>query len=412
MKKNMELNNCNILIIGQLKTSRTETLEVYLKERTGNLAVIGLMSPFATYNEARCTLYENGTKKREFYLPSFSMKKVTWWNKPLMCLSFMLYIIVVFIAVLRLRRKFHVFIGIATFSSMIGLILKKAGKVQRVIYYCLDYYPPPQNFGFNQLVNTIYKKVDTWIVKDADMVWEISPRIKKAREHYAKVPADSYKEVIVPLGYAGEVSRNCPFEKKERWTLGFVGTLSENQGLQLVVAAMPRLVEKFPEIKVRIIGHGPYASKLKKDIQKNGLESRFILHGFLHDDNEVYDILSHCMIGLATWTGDETDNSLYADPGKPKLYALLGLPVIITSATWISQLIAQTGAGEVINYSVEEFIFAVEKIITNDDKFLKYLDGVKKFIPFCKSGNIFDQAFLKTIPHLWDKKVAEKIKNA
>lgn len=192
-------------------------------------------------------------------------------------------------------------------------------------------------------------------------------------------------------------------EYKERWTLGFVGTLSENQGLQLVIEAMPRLIERFPGIKVRIIGHGPYASQLKDMIRIYNVEDRFIFHGFVRDEEGVYDILSHCMTGLATWTGDETDNSLYADPGKPKLYALLGLPVIITSAPYISNIISSTKAGEVINYNINDFISAVEKIIGDEERFLSYINRIERFKPYCLAENIFDMAFLQTT-QMADKK--------
>ncbi len=391
----MKLKQFDFLIIGQLKTSRTETLEEYLKPRTHSLGVIGIMSPFASYNESRCTLYEKGLKFKEFQLPSFCIKEVNWWKQPLMCISFMVYFFSVFISVFRLHRKFDIFIGIATFSTMLGLILKKLGIVKKVIYYCLDYYPPPKGISFNNSINTIYKNVDKWVVRKVDIVWHISPRIREARERYAKVPANSYKEVIVPLGYSNNIYRDCPLEKRERWTLGFIGTLSENQGLQMVAEAIPRLAVIFPEIKVRILGHGPYVLKLKDIVKKLDVEDRFIFHGFVHDENEVYDILSRCMIGLATWTGDETDNSLYADPGKPKLYALLGLPIIITSAPFVSQLIAETEAGEVISYSVDDFINAVRKIIASKEKYTSYKNGLEKFKIYCLAENIFNQAFSK-----------------
>lgn len=388
------LIDCNILLMGLLKTSRTETLETYLHDKANSLTVIGLMSPFAPLNEARCTIYQKGKKVKEFPLLNFTIKKITPWNRPLKILSFIIYIYSVFITLLKLHRKFEIFIGIATFSTMIGLFLKKVAVAKKVIYYCIDYYPPVT--GYDRIEIAVIRKIDRWAIKTCDVIWSLSPRIKEARELHAKIPANSYKEIIVPLGYTNDVIRNYAFKERERWTLGFIGTISENQGMQLVIKALPLLMQKFPEIKVRIIGYGPFVVQLREIAKYTGVYDKVIFHGYINNDHEAYDILSRCMIGLAPWTGDEKDNSLYTDPGKPKLYAMLGLPIIITSSVLISQLIANTNAGEVIRYSVNDFVSAVEKIISNEEGYQMYRNGVERFRSFCKAECIFNQALAET----------------
>ncbi len=388
----MNFKESDFLIAGQLKTSRTETLEEYLRNRIFSLGVIGFMSPFASYSESRCTLYQQGVKSEEFSLPSYTIKKVNPWKQPLICVSFLVYIYSFFLAAFKLKKKFDVFIGIATFSTMLGLFLKKTGRVKKVIYYCLDYYPKPKGFNFNRFVNFVFRNIDKWVVKRADVIWHISPKIKEARQKYAKVDPNSYREVVVPLGYTKAIDYDLPLNERRRWSLGFVGTLSENQGLQMVIEAMVELRNKYPQIKVEVVGHGPYAQGLKKKVCEKNLENQFIFHGFIRDDWQVYDILSHCVVGLATWTGDEEDNSLYADPGKPKLYALLGLPIIITSAPYVAKVISNLGAGEVIEYKKEDFIEAVDKMISDENKYKKYKEGLEKFKPLCLADNIFDKA--------------------
>ena len=392
----MKLSTSNGIVVGQLKTSRTETVEEYLRTRLNSLAVVGFMSPFSNYSEARCTLYHKGLKVREFGLPNYIIKHITGMNQFLIILSFISYMVALFASIIRLRRRFDLYVGIATFSALMGLIFKRMGITKRFIYYCIDYYPSPPTIGLNRIINIVIKIIDRLCIKYADMVWDISPRIKEAREEFNHIPADSYMSIVTPLGYTKQVQRTCPPANKELWTLGFVGSLSENQGLQLIVDAMPNLKERFPEIKVRIIGHGPFGETLKERIRERGLNDRFIFHGFVKNDDEVFDILSRCMIGLATWTGEETDNSLYADPGKPKLYALLGLPIIITSAPLVSELITWTGAGVVIDYSANQLVQAVEKIIGSPTGIRDYLNGVENFKPYCMANTIFDNSFVET----------------
>ncbi len=396
----MDIQKLDCLVVGQLRTSRTEALENYLRHKARSLCVIGFMSPFAAHNESRCTLYEKGETIREFALPCFSIKNVTWWKQPLMILSFSLYIVSFFYALLRLRRHFDIYVGIATFSSLLGLLAKKMGFSKKVNYYCLDFYTAPPKLCFNSFINAVYKRADILCVKYADRVWDISDRIQQARQHFWSIPTESYKTVIVPLGYSNDIHRDISLETRERWTLGFVGTLSENQGLQMVVRSMPKLKNKFPDIKIRVVGHGPYADEIKQMVKEQGVEDQFIFHGFVQDDEDVYNILAGCMAGLATWTGDETDNSKYADPGKPKLYALLGLPIIITSAPQISGLIGETGAGEVIDYDIEQFIAATTRVLTSLESLKTYQKGVERFKPYCRAEDIFNSAFSESTPTL------------
>lgn len=384
------LKESKVLIAGQLKTSRTEDLESYLKSRVSTFAVIGFMSPFASYNESRCTLYEDGQKKEEFKLFSFRGKIAGRIIQPLMFVSFAVFTGSFFKAIARLRLKFDYFIGIATFSTTLGLWLKKLGRVDKVIYYCLDYYPKPKNKGFHYFVNILFRRLDAWIIRNADVIWSISPRIKEARQIYAGIKPSSYKDIVVPLGYRQGIERGLDLSEREPFSLGFVGTISQNQGLDLVAEGIKELKRDFPEIKAHIIGDGPYANDIKDKVKALGLEKNFIFHGFVRQDKEVYNILSRCMAGLATWTGGEDDMSIYADPGKPKLYALLGLPIVITSAPYVSELIAQTGAGEVIEYKPDDFARAVKKIISD---FKNYQQGLERFRPHCLAKKAFDEAF-------------------
>jgi len=408
LKHNLvDLSNLDILVIGQVKTSRTETLEDYLKGRVRYLAVVALGAAYGKMTEARCTFYHKGKRIKEFSIFAFSIKNITRWKYPLIAVTFVLYIFTVLYALLRLGKRFDLAITIATASTFIGCaFLRPLRIIKSIIYYCIDYYPPGANhlgdfLGFQRIFHLFYKQVDTYLIKTADITWEISPRIKEGREQYTRGNSISFNAIIVPLGFSEEFSNKCQSNNKsindrERWTLGFIGVLSQWQGLTMVIEAMPYLYEQFPDIKVRIIGDGIYSNNLKTLIKHRGLEDRFIFHGYIGRDEEVFDILSRCVVGLATWTGSQSDYSRYADPGKPKLYALLGLPIIMTSAPHISKSIFESGAGEVIEYNVSHFISAVEKIISTDENLKDYIAGVERFKPYCHANDIFDRAFLDT----------------
>lgn len=390
----MNLDKQNILLAGQLVTSRTETIEEYLKNKVNTLGVIGIASVYAAENVSRCSLYENGKLKNQFKLSSILIKRRNFFTQLLLVPAFILYFFSIVKASSRFKSKFDIFIGVACFSTFVGIFLKKIGRVKRVIYYCIDYYPYPVKFCFNTIVVWAFRLVDKFCVRNSDITWHISKRIPEARNEFEGVDPNSYRHTVVPLCYDSKLLRSVSFDNIERWTIGFVGTLSPNQGLQLLIKAMPQILKVLPDVRVKIIGRGPYDSDLKKLVDEEKLDKIFEFLGFIKDENEVLDILSHCAIGVAPWTSKGDDNILYADPGKPKLYAFCGLPIIITNgAVSIANEIQENKVGFSINYEEKELVNAIENLLKSDETLKTYKNNSINFAKRYTSDNIFGKAF-------------------
>lgn len=398
------LKDKDILIAGQLKTSLTENLESFLVPRAKTVGVIGISSPFATINLSRCTLYRDGEKIKEWQLPAFTLKKVTTWNYPLITFSYLVFVYSFLLAFLHMRKRFDIYIGISTFSTIFGMTYKIFGGTRKLIYYCLDYYVTPKGYGFRRWLNFLFRVVEPRILRSSDFVWNLSSRIRDAHVKFFGFRPDEYPQAIVPVSYRGSFSRNLSLGERERWTIGFVGSLSENQGLQLVIEALPELIKKYPQINVRVIGHGLFAGELQKMVKERGLHDKVLFYGFIADENKVNALLSRCMIGLATYTGAFMDNSLFTEPGKPKLYLMLGLPVIVTESISLSNLIEENKAGKKIPYEKGMFIAAVEEIIGDDNRFQEYRKGVESAKPFCRSEYVYQEAFSQSACWIDEKK--------
>ena len=154
--------------------------------------------------------------------------------------------------------------GVSCFSAGLGLVLKALRIVNHTIYYSIDYYRSPGKFCFNSLIVAMFRLLDRICVKKSDLVWHITPRIGEGRKRYAGVPQSSYPAINVPLCYGEEVFQPQPFEKIKKHTLGFVGTLSSNQGLLMVIGAMPKLAKLIPDIYLEIVGNGAFGDDLRK----------------------------------------------------------------------------------------------------------------------------------------------------
>ena len=387
---NMGLDKLNFLIAGQLKTSRTETIENYYRDKVNCLGVIGISNPYAVKGLARCTLYEKGKKINEFPLKSIHLKGTHWFNQILMIPIFSLYLIGMLNAVFKLKRKFDVFIGVACFSTLFGILLKKIGLVDKVIYYTLDYYPLPRKWHINTIINKIIWHLDKYCCKRVSLVWNISPRIIEAREKLMNFSREEYNYMPVPLTYGEGLLRYKKREEIDEDTLVFVGTISQNQGLEMVIEAMPQLIKRKPRLKVEIIGRGPSQETIKKIIKEKGLQDRFVFHGFVEDEEEVLSIISRCAVGLCTWTDDVDNNAIYADPGKPKLYAFCGIPMVITNVTAVAEEIHKTKAGIAIDYDKSQFVDAVLKILDGENSFEQYRQNSYAFAKRYTTEAVFE----------------------
>lgn len=78
--------------------------------------------------------------------------------------------------------------------------------------------------------------------------------------------------------------------------LGFAGSFYGYEGLDMVVAAMPRLLETFPELRALFVGGGPQESALKAQVASLGLGDRVIFtgrvpHSEVHRYYNLIDVL-------------------------------------------------------------------------------------------------------------------------
>ena len=359
----------DVLISGQALTSRTETIEDYLRPRVPRLGVIALASPFATSNVARSVEYRDGVQVRGWPVPSVLVgRRDTVLGAFRLAAAFANYYRVIGECARNMGWPFDLFIGVSCFSAFAGIGLRRRGLVRKHVYYSIDYYPPPPRFGFNRFMVAAFRAMDRYCARHSDMVWHITPRIAEARERMGGVGPGCYPHIEVPLSYRASLQRFPDDSAVERWTIGFVGTLTETQGVQLLVDAMPALLKRFPDLKVRLVGHGPYAEALRRLVAERGLADRFIFHGFIKDEDEMLDVISRCAVAVAPWTQSEDNNILYADPGKPKLYMCLGVPCVITRGPDIARTIESAGAGLAVEYERTALEEALTKVLSDDSK--------------------------------------------
>ena len=75
--------------------------------------------------------------------------------------------------------------------------------------------------------------------------------------------------------------------------LGFIGSFYAYEGLDLLLEAMPRMLEKAPDVRVLLVGGGPQEAQLKQKAEALGIQDRVVFTGRVphHDVNRYYNLV-------------------------------------------------------------------------------------------------------------------------
>lgn len=78
-----------------------------------------------------------------------------------------------------------------------------------------------------------------------------------------------------------------------RTVLGFIGSFYAYEGLDLLVSAMPQLVQQRPDLALLLVGGGPQEAALKAQVRALGLDDRVVFTGRVpHAEvNRYYDLI-------------------------------------------------------------------------------------------------------------------------
>lgn len=292
--------------------------------------------------------------------------------------------------VLKTGEKYDLFIGVDNLNALVGLILKKLGRVKKIVYYTIDYFP----IRFESIViNKIYHSIDKVCVKYSGETWNVSEVMISAREKYNKMNRRIYnRQYTVPIGIWYDNAPRKTFSEINKKKLIFVGHLLDHMGVDLVLKSMSEIKRKIPQVKLEIIGGGEEENKLKKLAKELGILKSVKFWGWIKDRKSLEKIMSDGAVGLATFNTEILDDKVKnADPGKIKDYLLLGMPVIVTDAISTADSIRKAECGVVIKYRTLDLINAVVKLLNRPDVLKRYRVNALKYVVQFDYNKIFSK---------------------
>lgn len=255
------------------------------------------------------------------------------------------------------------YIGVDPLNCAVGVILKKLGKVRRVIFYSIDFVP--RRFG-NPVLNRIYHFFEKVCLAWSNECWDVSPRISQGRKRFLGI--HRYNKKVVPIGVEAKDIAGLTLPQSARYRIVFVGHLLEKQGVQRVIEAMPYIVKKIPQAEFLIIGGGPYEQALRRMAQALQLGTHVRFTGWVHDQKKVATLLRSCTIGVAPYVPEgayEANFTYWADPTKIKTYLSAGLPVILTDVPYNARELQKKGCAVVVPYTANALGEAIVTLLSD-----------------------------------------------
>lgn len=383
MKGKNTLRKHRVILVGHVTESYgpMQALPEYCRKKFYHLAVISHPFSYCGILSSQCLFFVKGKLTEKYSWPRHKFKTFYF-------IHYFGDLLITFYFFLRLRKRWDIFIGCDCLNTFGGVFLKRLRLVQKVIFYENEY--KARRFD-NVILNLIFQFFNGFTARRSDVIWDSPPGLESLRESQSVIP----KRIIrVPHGVDLKKIK-VPKEGVNRYELVYVGHVMDSKGLQLVVNALEEVVKTVSQVKMTIIGSGPFEPELKRLADEKGLSNCLNFFGFT-DHDWTLSYLPKCGVGLAPYTPLDKQVLMYAEPLKVKDYLACGLPVIITKFSGVANEIEKRKMGIAVEYKQKDLKEAILKLLT-DNKF--YRDCRKNVLSYDKNitwDETYNQSFGKT----------------
>jgi glycosyltransferase involved in cell wall biosynthesis len=265
--------------------------------------------------------------------------------------------------VLRLRRRFDLYIGAGQHLILLGLFLRRLRVVKKVVAFSMDYWPQKYRTRF---LDRLYHTLDAYCVTRADWVFNASAAMFEARLRRG-IKLDPARQITVPHPIEAHEIGSVPRDQLEPDSLIFAGLAGAEYGFELLIDAMALVLRRNPATTITVTGYGELSAHLREMIARRGLTGAFRLAGYISDAADFRHVLRRKRVGLAPYSPLETSCKRYTDVSRPKIYMANGVPPIITRVPPLAREIEAMGAGLVVDYDKEQLADAILRLLADDE---------------------------------------------
>lgn len=261
---------------------------------------------------------------------------------------------------------------------LFGMSFQKLMRNIEFVYWIGDYFPP---------VNTslrLYEKFKKYYHDRVKYTRYLSDRINSKMN--GKILNTSERSTTMwginpPQNYKKNL-------RSKKIILLFIGVIRDSQGIELLL----QVIKKNPDFYLKLLGSSTqeYYQKYKNLINKYEISKRVLFPNRMFYAKELEKESLEAIMGIALYDVTKNNASYYADPGKIKTYAQLGLPIVMTSIADIEQYIEKYSAGEIVTKNGEDVSNKIKKIAT---QYSAYTKGLRSFNTFFEYNSYYKKSF-------------------
>ncbi len=261
---------------------------------------------------------------------------------------------------------------------LLGMSIQKMIRSIEFVYWIGDYFPPVNRTLW------LYEKFKKYYHDRVKYSRYLSDRINRKMNGNV---LNTLNRSTVMWGINPPKSYKKNLNSKEIVLL-FIGVIRDSQGLELLL----QVIKENPDFRLKLLGSSTdeYFKKYQKLINKYKISERVFFPNRMFYSDELIKESKLAKIGIALYDVTENNASYYADPGKIKTYAQLGLPIVMTNIADIEKSIKKFSAGEIVAKDVNDIGKKIRKIIAN---YSQYTKGLKAFNSFYEYNSYYKQRF-------------------
>jgi glycosyltransferase involved in cell wall biosynthesis len=147
----------------------------------------------------------------------------------------------------------------------------------------------------------------------------------------------------------------------------FIGRIVEKKGLQYMIRAMPKILEKEKDLKLLICGDGPLRNTMEKLSNELGVSNNIIFRGYITEKEKI-DLmhLSDLLVvpSIVTDTGDTEGLPVVIIEGLAS-----GLPIVASNTGGINDIIVDNFNGRLVpQKDIETLAETVIELLSNEEE--------------------------------------------
>ncbi len=197
------------------------------------------------------------------------------------------------------------------------------------------------------------------------------------RDYIASLGLDLKRVTVIPNGVSPSDFFASPLPARDGRvpTLLYIGTLADWQGLDVMIRALPKILEKQP-VQLRIVGRGRSRQRklLSKQIRKQGVEGSVLVQPAV-PHHEIPALIAEADICIAPLALNDRNVTQGACPIKVLEYMAAGRPLLASNMPIVRELVREDVDAFLFSPNDPEDLARQALVLLNDFELSKRIAG-------------------------------------